>query len=52
MGAPPFIAVGETSKGPIEIATEELEMDALPLSIRRSLPNGVTQDIPLTALIK
>jgi DNA-directed RNA polymerase subunit K/omega len=52
MGAPPFIAVGEANKGPIEVATAELEEDALPLSIRRSLPNGATQDIPLTALIK
>lgn len=52
MGAPPFIPIEGAYRGPIEIATAELEQDVLPLSIRRSLPNGVTQDIPLTALIK
>ncbi len=52
MGAPPFLPLEGGYRGPIEIATAELEEDALPLSIRRSLPNGVTQDIPLTALIK
>jgi DNA-directed RNA polymerase subunit K/omega len=52
MGAPPFIPTEGPYRGPIEVATLELEEDALPLSIRRSLPNGATQDIPLTALIK
>ena len=52
MGAPPFISLEGAYKGPIEIATIELEEDALPISIRRSLPNGVTQDIPIRALQK
>lgn len=52
MGAPPFISLEGAYKGPIEVATLELEEDALPLSIRRSLPNGTAQDIPLTALAK
>lgn len=52
MGAPPFVPMEGGYRGPIEVATAELEEDALPVSIRRSLPNGVTQDIPLTALIK
>ena len=52
MGAPPFISVEAGYRGPIEIATAELEEDALPVSIRRSLPNGITQDIPITALMK
>jgi hypothetical protein len=30
----------------------EMEEDALPISIRRSLPNGITQDIPIKALAK
>jgi DNA-directed RNA polymerases I, II, and III subunit RPABC2 len=52
MGAPPFIPTEGGYVGPIDVATEELEQDALPISIRRSLPNGDTQDIPITALIK
>ena len=52
MGAPPFISLDGPYVGPIEVATRELEEDALPLSIRRSLPNGITQDIPIKALIK
>lgn len=51
MGAPAFIAL-EGYRGPIDIATAELEEDALPVSIRRSLPNGVFQDIPIKALTK
>lgn len=52
MGAPPFVPLEGGYKGPIDIATAELEEDALPLSIRRALPNGVTQDIPIKALAK
>jgi DNA-directed RNA polymerase subunit K/omega len=52
MGAPPFIPLEGGYGGPIEIATTELEVDALPVSIRRALPNGVTQDIPIQALTK
>ena len=52
MGAPSFIPMEGKYRGPIEVATAELEEDALPISIRRSLPNGVTQDIPLAALVK
>ncbi|HZW84997.1 MAG TPA: DNA-directed RNA polymerase subunit K [Nitrososphaerales archaeon] len=50
MGAPPFIPMEGAYRGPIEIASQELEADALPISIRRSLPNGLTQDIPIKAL--
>jgi len=52
MGAPAFIPMEGPYKGPIETAMLELEADALPLSIRRSLPNGITQDIPIRALAK
>ncbi len=52
MGAPPFVTLEGPYRGPIAIATVELEEDALPISIRRSLPNGVTQDIPIKALQK
>ncbi|MBI3840973.1 MAG: DNA-directed RNA polymerase subunit K [Thaumarchaeota archaeon] len=50
MGAPPFVALEGPYRGPIDVATAELEADALPVSIRRSLPNGITQDIPIKAL--
>ena len=52
MGAPAFIPMEGTYKGPIDTAMMEMEADALPISIRRSLPNGITQDIPIKALSK
>jgi len=52
MGAPAFVPMEGPYKGPIDTAMLELEADALPISIRRSLPNGVTQDIPIRALAK
>jgi len=50
MGAPAFVPMEGAYRGPIETAMLELEADALPISIRRSLPNGITQDIPIRAL--
>ncbi len=47
MGAPSFVSMEGAYKGPIGVATRELEESALPISIRRSLPNGVSQDIPI-----
>jgi DNA-directed RNA polymerase I, II, and III subunit RPABC2 len=35
------------ARSSISIAIEELEKKALPISIRRTLPNGVYQDIPI-----
>ena len=52
MGAPAFVPMEGPYRGPIDIAMQELEADALPISIRRSLPNGITQDIPIRALAK
>jgi DNA-directed RNA polymerase I, II, and III subunit RPABC2 len=52
MGAPAFVPMEGAYRGPIDTAMLELEADALPLSIRRSLPNGITQDIPIKALAK
>jgi DNA-directed RNA polymerases I, II, and III subunit RPABC2 len=52
MGAPAFIPLEGAYRGPIGTAMLELEADALPISIRRSLPNGATQDIPIKALAK
>ena len=50
MGAPAFVSLEGGYRGPIQTAMLELEADALPISIRRSLPNGITQDIPIRAL--
>lgn len=48
LGAPPFIPIKpSTQLSSIDVALKELKEKALPISIRRSLPNGVYQDIPL-----
>ena len=47
MGAPILIESPETRVGPIDIALLELETGILPLTIRRTLPDGTYQDIPL-----
>lgn len=52
MGAPPFIPLEKKYRDAIEIATAELEEEALPISIRRTLPNGEYQDIPIKYLEK
>jgi DNA-directed RNA polymerase I, II, and III subunit RPABC2 len=52
MGAPAFISIEGAYQGPIQTAMLEMEADALPISIRRSLPNAITQDIPIKALSK
>jgi len=51
MGAPFFVPLDETTKDPIVLAMVELAAGALPLSIRRSLPNGEFQDIPVRYLL-
>ena len=52
MGAPAFVPLEGAYKGPIGTAMMEMEADALPISNRRSLPNGISQDIPIKALAK
>jgi DNA-directed RNA polymerase subunit K/omega len=51
MGAPILIDVSGGSSSPIEIALKELEFAILPMTIRRTLPDGTFQDIPLKWLI-
>ena len=51
MGAPFFVPLDDTTKDPIILAMSELASEALPLSIRRSLPNGEYQDIPVKYLL-
>jgi len=50
MGAPLLIDELEGLNNPIDIALEELKRGVLPITIRRSLPDGTSQDIPLTWL--
>lgn len=52
MGAPILVDVSEGFSGPIDIAMRELEMAVLPITIRRTLPDGSYQDIPLKWLTK
>jgi DNA-directed RNA polymerases I, II, and III subunit RPABC2 len=47
LGAPSLIRVSNDIRDSISLATAELDLRALPISIRRILPNGVYQDIPI-----
>ena len=47
LGAPTFIEIPEDAATSLDIAMEELEQRLLPISIRRLLPNGDFQNIPL-----
>lgn len=51
MGAPILVDVSEGFTGPIDIAMKELGAGILPITIRRTLPDGAFQDIPLKWLI-
>ena len=47
LGAPTFIDIPETATTSLDIAMEELDQRLIPISIRRVLPNGDFQNIPL-----
>jgi len=47
LGAPTFIEIPENATTSLDIAMEELEQRLIPISIRRVLPNGDFQNIPL-----
>jgi len=47
MGAPILIDVDDSISSPIDIALKELDTGILPITIRRTLPDGTFQDIPL-----
>ena len=51
MGAPMIMAVDDSYLSPIDIALSELEGGLLPMTIRRTLPDGTYQDIPLKWLL-
>jgi len=47
MGAPILVDAEGIITNPIDIALKELEANILPITIRRTLPDGTFQDIPL-----
>jgi len=51
MGAPILVQPSETLSNPIDIALAELESGILPMTLRRTLPDGAYQDIPLGWLL-
>ncbi|MCS7140620.1 MAG: DNA-directed RNA polymerase subunit K [Candidatus Nitrosocaldus sp.] len=51
LGAPPLIQIPKDAIDPISIAEYELNSKALPISIRRILPDGHYQDIPIVWLM-
>ncbi|MFQ6064337.1 MAG: DNA-directed RNA polymerase subunit K [Candidatus Bathyarchaeia archaeon] len=51
MGAPTLMEPSENVSNPIDIAIRELESGILPITIRRTLPDGTYQDIPLKWLL-
>ncbi len=46
-GAPPFIPIPKTARISLDIAMEELDQRVIPITIRRVLPNGDYQNIPI-----
>src|SRR5712664_3368709 len=51
MGAPVLLDLKQDRLSPIDVALMELEEGVLPISIRRSLPDGTSQNIPLKWLL-
>jgi DNA-directed RNA polymerase I, II, and III subunit RPABC2 len=51
MGAPILIELKANIIDPVEIAIRELDSGILPISIRRRLPDGTYQDIPIQWLM-
>ena len=51
LGAPPFIEIPKTAKSSLDIALEELDRRVIPIIIRRVLPNGDFQNIPIDDFI-
>lgn len=52
MGAPILVEPSRDASNPIDIAIKELEIGILPITIRRTLPDGTYQDIPLKWLMQ
>ncbi len=52
LGAPILAPLPDEVSDPIEIAIIELREKVLPMTIRRTLPEGTYQDIPLVDLLQ
>jgi DNA-directed RNA polymerase subunit K/omega len=52
MGAPVLLDIPQSIRSPIEIGEMELQEGALPISIRRTLPDGTSLNIPLRILLE
>lgn len=52
MGAPVLLDIKDPALSPIDIALLELGEGVLPISIRRALPDGTSQNIPLKWLLQ
>jgi len=52
LGAPPFIPIPKTARISLDISMEELEQRVIPITIRRVLPNGDFQNIPINYFVK
>jgi len=52
MGAPILVEADEGRSSPIDIGLKELKAGILPMTVRRTLPDGTFQDIPLKWLLK
>ncbi|MBN2335302.1 DNA-directed RNA polymerase subunit K [Candidatus Bathyarchaeota archaeon] len=51
LGAPILVQLAIGVSDPIDIALEELNQHVLPMTVRRTLPEGTFQDIPLIDLM-
>jgi len=47
LGAPPFVPIPANARTSLDIAMIELEQRVIPITIRRVLPNGDYQNIPI-----
>jgi DNA-directed RNA polymerase I, II, and III subunit RPABC2 len=52
LGAPILVQLSPDMSDSIDIALLELEEDVLPMTIRRTLPDGAHQDVALSDLLK
>ena len=52
LGAPILVSLPDSMSDPIDIALEEFQEDALPMTLRRALPDKSHQDIILSDLLK
>jgi DNA-directed RNA polymerase I, II, and III subunit RPABC2 len=47
LGAPPFITIPGNARTSLDIALKELDDRVIPIVIKRRLPNGDYQNIPI-----